>query len=111
MKLWQDGAVAMLAAIGLGTVLWLAVRAILFSTPLPRQEALLLLPARGDCCDLEQQLRALTLLTGEKGAVTDILVVNCGVSAEGEKLCRALEQQMPQTTFCQPEQLPQYLSP
>ena len=31
MQLWQDGLVAMLAAIGLASVMWAVVRAVLFS--------------------------------------------------------------------------------
>ena len=48
MQLWQDGVVALLAAVGLASLVWTAVRAVLFAGPERRREIGLLLPAQGD---------------------------------------------------------------
>ena len=48
MHLWQDGLVALLAAIGLASLLWAVVRGLFFSRPRTRPAALALLPARGN---------------------------------------------------------------
>ena len=47
MQLWQDGVVALLAAIGLASLVWTAVRAVLFAGPERRREIGLVLPAQG----------------------------------------------------------------
>ncbi len=57
MQLWQDGVVALLAAIGLASLVWTAVRAVLFAGPERRREIGLVLPAQGDGERLEEQLR------------------------------------------------------
>ena len=57
MQLWQDGVVALLAAVGLASLMWTAVRAVLFAGPERRREIGLLLPAQGDGERLEEQLR------------------------------------------------------
>ena len=57
MQLWQDGVVALLAAIGLASLVWTAVRAVLFAGPERRREIGLVLPAQGDGERLEELLR------------------------------------------------------
>ena len=57
MQLWQDGVVALLAAVGLASLVWTAVRAVLFAGPERRREIGLLLPAQGDGERLEGQIR------------------------------------------------------
>ena len=59
MQLWQDAVVAALAAFGLASLMWMAVRAVLFARPPRRQGALALLPARGDGEGLEEQVHTL----------------------------------------------------
>ena len=57
MQLWQDGLVAFLAAIGLTTLVWAAVRPVL-TAAVPRQRGItVLLPARGDGEGLEDAVR------------------------------------------------------
>lgn len=67
MQLWQDGVVALLAAIGLASLVWTAVRAVLFAGPERRREIGLVLPAQGDGERLEEQLRFLDGLRRERG--------------------------------------------
>ena len=48
MQLWQDGLLAMLAAVGLASLLWGLVRAV-FCPGTPRQRSLVaLIPAQGN---------------------------------------------------------------
>ena len=47
MQLWQDGLVAMLAAIGLASLMWMVVRALFFAQPERRQGVVALIPAQG----------------------------------------------------------------
>ena len=56
MQLWQDGLVAMLAAVGLASLMWAVVKAVLYAGPeRRRQGAAALIPAQGDGELLEQQ--------------------------------------------------------
>ena len=48
MHLWQDGLLALLAAIGLASLFWALVRGLLFIRPRRRSETIALLSARGD---------------------------------------------------------------
>ena len=75
MQLWQDGLVALLAAIGLASLMWMAVRAVLFARPARRESAVALIPAQGDGEHLEEQVHALTLMSAEQGIIGAILLV------------------------------------
>ncbi|MDE6931401.1 MAG: hypothetical protein K2P10_08715 [Oscillospiraceae bacterium] len=90
MQLWQDGVVALLAAVGLASLVWTAVRAVLFAGPERRREIGLLLPAQGDGERLEEQLRFLESLRRERGLSGRALLVDCGLTEEGRKLARLL---------------------
>ena len=90
MQLWQDGVVALLAAIGLASLVWTAVRAVLFAGPERRREIGRVLPAQGDGERLEEQLRFLDGLRRERGLSGRALLVDCGLNEEGRKLARLL---------------------
>ena len=92
MRLWQDGIIAFLAAIGTASILWAIVRALLFAPP-GHPSATALIAARGDGEDLEAQVRALLMIRSERGAVGEILLVDCGLTEEGRALCRLLSRQ------------------
>ena len=77
MHLWQDGLVALLAAIGLASLLWAVVRGLFFSRPRTRPAALALLPARGDGERLEEQVRELAALDRDSGCFSAILLADC----------------------------------
>ena len=85
MQLWQDGIVAMLAAIGLASIIWTLVRAVVFAGPERRREIAALLPVQGDGEHLEEQVRALQMLRQEQGVFGTALLVDCGLSEEGRK--------------------------
>ena len=104
MQLWQDGLVAMLAAVGLASLMWAVVKAVLYAGPERRRQG-----AAGDGELLEQQIRALQRLRQDQGAFDRILVVDCGLSEEGAKLARLLVKEDRWTVLCKMEEIGGYL--
>lgn len=109
MHLWQDAVVAALAAVGLASLMWMAARAVLFAHPPRRQGALALLPARGDGEGLEEQVHTLQYIRGEYGGLGQILLVDCGLTEEGRKLCALLAGEDRWISVCAPEALERYV--
>ena len=111
MHLWQDGLLALLAAIGLASLLWGAVRGLFFSRPRLRGTgtgAMALLPARGDGAHLEEQVRCLGALGRETGCFSRILLADCGLSDEGRQRAAILAAD-PRVRLCGPEDIPDIL--
>ena len=109
MRLWEDGILALLAAIGLASVIWTLVRTVLFRPP-SRQGVIVLICARGDGDDLEQQLRELTMLRRERGSVGEIFLVDCGLSEEGRQVCRLLARGDRRVIFCKSGEIETYIT-
>ena len=109
MQLWQDGVVALLAAIGLASLVWTAVRAVLFAGPERRREIGLVLPAQGDGEHLAEQVRSLGALRREQGIFGPVLLVDCGLTEEGRKLCALLAKKDRFVSVCTREEVPGYL--
>ena len=109
MRLWQDGVIALLAAIGLASILWTLIR-LLFFRPVAAHRMVVLICARGDGDGLEQQVRALTMLRRERGLVGEILLVNCGLSEEGRHLCYLLAREEHSVIFCHSEEVINYIT-
>ena len=65
MQLWQDGLVAMLAAVGLASLMWAVVKTVLYGRAEQRQEVVALVPAVGGCEGLEEQKLMLRALMDE----------------------------------------------
>ena len=110
MQLWQDGLVAMLAAIGSASLMWTVVRAVLFARPEQKQDVLVLLPAQGDGENLEQQVHQLSHLRYEQGVLGMVLVVDCGLSEEGRKLAGVLAREDRWVSVCKKEEIGSYLT-
>ena len=72
--------------------------------------ASVLICARGDGEGLEQQVRELSLLRRERGAVGEILLVDCGLSEEGKHLCRILSRAERSVTLCNIEEISKYIT-
>lgn len=108
MRLWQDGLIALLAAIGLASILWAIVRAVLLVPARPRATALI--SARGSGEDLEEQVMALSLLHLDQDAPGEILLVDCGLTEEGRKRCALLERQNRRVSFCTKEEIGKYIT-
>ena len=109
MQLWQDGVLAMLAAVGLAYLIWTVIRAILYPLSPKRQETVALIPAQGDAEYLEQQLHALKRLRQEQNAFGLILLVDCGLSEEGKKISRLLARQDRSVAVCGSTEIGRYL--
>ena len=111
MQLWQDGLMAMLAAVGLATLLWMAVRAVLFrSSQLPSSSLVTLIPAQGAGGQLEQQLRAAQRLRQEQGLFGMILLVDCGLDDEGRRLACLLAKEDRWVAVCRMDEIGSYLA-
>ena len=109
VQLWQDGLVALLAAVGLASIFWTAARAILFAGPERRREVAALLPAQGDGERLEEQLRVLQALRREQGLFGRTLLVDCGLSEEGRRLAEALARERRWVVLCGKDEVGSYL--
>lgn len=110
MQLWQDGLVAALAAVGVFSLLWAFTQAVFLVKHPLRKSALVVIAAHGDGGGLQEQVYALTGFGRDQGVIGRILVVDCGLNAQGEKLCRILARENRWVTFCRPEQVAEYLN-
>ena len=110
MQLWKDGVMVFLAAVGLASIIWTVVRALLFSAPERRLELAALLPARGGGEELEQQLRALQTLRETQGVFSRTLLVDCGLNEEGKKLAEILTRKYRWATLCGMDEIGRYLT-
>lgn len=110
MQLWQDAVVAALAATGIASMVWvLLCETIFYTAPNRQRQALVLLPARGDGDGLEQQVRSLELLRRERGLIGPVLLVDCGLTEEGRRLCSLLERGDRRVILCQKDQITDFL--
>ena len=110
MKLLQDGVIAMLAAVGLATLLWLAVSLFL---RLGRRtticHAVAVIPSRGGANGLEHTIHALDQLRCDGGGFSGIVIADCGLSEEGRRMAALLARQERDIFFCSREELPNFL--
>lgn len=109
MRLWQDGILAALAAVGVAAILWAAVKAALFRAPRSARGTAALVPASGGGEHLEEQVGDLIRLREEQGVFGEILLVDCGLTEEGRKLARCLARRDRWVTFCGREEIGEHL--
>lgn len=109
MQLLQDGLVAMLAAIGLASIMWMVVKAALYAPLERRQGTVALIPAQGDGEGLEGQVRIMERLRREQALVGMVLLVDCGLSEEGARLARLLARDRRWVAVCGREEIGGYL--
>ncbi len=109
MQLWQDGLVALLAAIGLASIMWTVVRAVLFAGGDRRREIAALLPAQGGGEHLEEQLQVLQRLRQEQGVFGRALLVDCGLNEDGRKLAELLVSKHRWVSLCEKDEIGRYL--
>ena len=108
MRLLQDGVIAMLAAIGLSTILW-AVITLFYRRKKPVfPHVTALVSAGGDGEDLEYTVRTLAQLRWEQGTLGGILIVDCGLSPEGRELAGLLSREEDCVALCRREDLSDY---
>ena len=108
MRLLQDGLVALLAAIGLATLLWLIV-SVLFRL---RKETLhhvsAVVPARGAANGLEHTVPTLEQLRCDHGGFGGIVIVDCGLSPVGREVAALLSREDRDVALCTREELPDF---
>lgn len=105
----QDGLFAMLAAIGVATLVWLAVSLLL---KIPREtlpHAAVILPIRGSAGGVEHSLRLLQELRQESGGFGAIVLVDCGLNEEGRQIAQLLTRQGRSVSLLKREELPDFL--
>ena len=109
MRLWQDGLIALLAAIGLTSIIWTLICAVVFS-PVRRQRSVVLICARGDGSDLEDQVNTLLFLRRRSGTVDEIILMDCGLTEEGQKICRLLSQKHHLISLCTKDEIDRHIT-
>ena len=110
MQLWQDGLVALLASIGLASIFWTIIRAVLYAGPDRRNSVVALLPAAGGGEGLEEQVKTRRALRGEQELFGMVLLVDCGLNEEGRKLAKLLVRQDRWVSLCRQEEIAVYLA-
>lgn len=108
MRLLQDGLVAMLAAVGLATILWMVVSLFLRSKRKLFSDVTAVVRASGDGNGLEYAVHTLSQLRYERGAFGTILILDCGLSEEGRELAGLLEREDDFVALCTRGQIPDY---
>lgn len=86
MELWQDGLLALLAAWGLAGLLWTLTEWIFRLGRRRFRGGIFLLPLSGDAAQLEEQLRQLTRLSQHGLLPKKIVLVDCGLTEQGQKM-------------------------
>jgi len=109
MKLLQDGLVAMLAAIGLATLLWLIVSAVFRLKKESMDHVVALVPARGGAIGLEHTVHALEQLRCEHGGFGTIVIVDCGLNDVGQQIAGLLQREDRDVALCRREELNDFL--
>lgn len=110
MKLLQDGVIAMLAAIGLATILWLVVSVLLrLRGRATIYHTVAMIPSRGGANGLEHTVHALEQLRSDCGGFGAIVIVDCGLSEEGRRMAALLARQERDIFLCTREEIPNFL--
>ena len=109
MQLWQDGLVALLASIGLASIIWTIIRAVLYAGPERRKGVVALLPAAGSAEGLEEQVKTLRAIRGEQAVFGMVLLVDCGLTEEGRKLAKLLTRQDRWVSLCRQDEVADFL--
>ena len=94
MNLWQDGVVAMLAAVGVTAIVWTVASAFLSLGRRSILRPVVLLPAWGDAPALQQSVRHLERLRGDMSRRCAVIVIlDCGLSPEGRRVGEILSRE------------------
>lgn len=81
MLLWQDGIIAMLAAIGLTTILW-GLAELVFRKRDAEPGAVVLLPLRGEAPGMEYHVQTLLARRRRLDSAAAIVLLDCGLNEE-----------------------------
>lgn len=105
MRAFLEIVLSLLAVTGLLALGWLCFGRLL--RPMGGKGAVTLLPARGEGEDLEQALTGLLWLRGAGLTVGRVVVVDLGMTHQGQALAQLLTEQETGVYFCPSEELPQ----
>ena len=107
MQLLEDGVIAALAALGLMTLLYLAVSAFLRPRGCASVSAFAAVPCRaGDAAALEQTVRALERARYEYGGFCRIVILDCGMGEEEKEIAALLCRESYDVALREPAALP-----
>ena len=110
MRLLEDGIIAALAAVGLVTLLFLIISALVRPRCRGTLDAVAVVPCRGgDCAKLEHTVHMLERTRYEYGGFCRIVILDCGIDEETRKVAALLCKEDYDVTLCSKEQLPAQL--
>lgn len=110
MNLLQDGIIAMLASIGLASILWILVGSLLHFSYRPAMPAYLVVPAEGDAPELQQTVHELERLRRELRGLPTIVILDCGLFDEARRVAQLLAEEDRRVDLCRPEEFAVYQS-
>ena len=104
----ENSVLAFLAAMGIAALVWVVAGVLLRGT---RAEvpAILVLPACGNGEALEGWVRTLHEMRPQLGRTAGIVIVDCGLSAEGLRRAELLSRRFPKVTVLDREELEQII--
>lgn len=110
MELLEDAVVALLAAIGLAQLLWLAAQLVM-GTGRRRslEHVAAVIPAAGSGTGLEQTVRSLDQLRRESGGFRQIVMLDCGLNEEGAMVASLLAREDRGIALCKTAELEETL--
>ena len=106
MQLLQDGVIAALSAVGVATIVWFVITALTQPRERVRSETIALVPARGEAPSLEQTVRALERERYTLGGFRRIIIVDCGMDEDAQRVAQLLCREAWDVTVCPREELP-----
>ena len=109
MRLLQDGLVAMLAAVGVASILWLLAGLVLRFPRETLHQVVALVPARGGANGLEHAVRTLEQLRGQYGGFGSIVIVDCGLNEVGRQVAALLAREERDVSLCTRENIGEFL--
>lgn len=105
VELLTDAFVALLAAIGLAQLLWMAVSTVAGPKRQRMDHVAAVVPASGAGAGLEQTVRTLLQLRRETGGFRRIVMLDCGLGQEGRMVASLLAREDRAVALCCPEEL------
>ena len=93
MALFRDSLIALLAAMGLVTVFFLAVKALLGREKDLAAVAYLVLPVSEKTKDMERAVSVLQRFRREYGGAAKAVVLDCGMDEEQQRMARILQKE------------------
>lgn len=100
MRLLEDGLVAALSSIGLVTVIFLAISAVVHPRCRGTLDTLAVVPCCGGADRLEHTVRALERLRYERGGFTRIIILDCGLDEDAKRVAALLCRDDYDVTLC-----------